>query len=420
MLAIIATHPIQYHVPLWQLLAKTGTVSFEVWYLSEHAARKSRDREFGKAFSWDLDMLAGYPHRFLETPRGATPNTPFRMRSAKPFVRLFDAHDVSHVWVLGWQVAAYWQAVWAGSKSGRRVWLRGESNAMAPVTPLKSLIKRPLLCEFFSRVDDFLCIGTANRDLYRSYKVPEAKLHTALYAVDNERFALQAKKLEDRRWEIREEWKIPGDAFCILFCGKFISKKRPMDLIEATRLLITDNSITNNRARNAHLLFVGSGEMGDQMRNACDVIFDAESPLTTDLRLPRRSQAKAGPLSTGMKPPASFAGFLNQTEVSKAYVAADALVLPSDYGETWGLVVNEAMASGLPCIISDRCGCAQDLGGLGSNAIFHFADIEALACRLRSLIDAGEDVHVPKPPSLEETSVIVRPLIGNLDYRVKA
>ena len=111
-----------------------------------------------------------------------------------------------------------------------------------------------------------------------------------------------------------------------------------MDLIEATRLLITDNSITDSRARSTHLLFVGSGELGDEMRSKCNVVFDAESIPTSDLRPP----------TSGTRPPASFAGFLNQTEISKAYVAADVLVLPSDYSETWGLVVNEAMASGLP------------------------------------------------------------------------
>jgi glycosyltransferase involved in cell wall biosynthesis len=54
-------------------------------------------------------------------------------------------------------------------------------------------------------------------------------------------------------------------------------------------------------------------------------------------------------------------GFLNQSEISRAYAAADCLVLPSNAKETWGLVVNEAMASGLPCIVSNACGCVEDL-----------------------------------------------------------
>jgi glycosyltransferase involved in cell wall biosynthesis len=60
-------------------------------------------------------------------------------------------------------------------------------------------------------------------------------------------------------------------------------------------------------------------------------------------------------------PNASFVGFLNQSDISRGYVAADCLVLPSNAQETWGLVVNEAMASGLQCIVSDACGCVEDL-----------------------------------------------------------
>ena len=56
-----------------------------------------------------------------------------------------------------------------------------------------------------------------------------------------------------------------------------------------------------------------------------------------------------------------FAGFCNQSALPGYYAAADLIVLPSDGSETWGLVVNEAMACGLPAIVSDRVGCAQDL-----------------------------------------------------------
>jgi glycosyltransferase involved in cell wall biosynthesis len=76
----------------------------------------------------------------------------------------------------------------------------------------------------------------------------------------------------------------------------------------------------------------------------------------------------------------SFTGFLNQGEIAKAYVAADALVLPSDYGETWGLVVNEAMACGLPAIVSDRVGCGPDLVVPGvTGQVFPFGEVEGLA-----------------------------------------
>jgi glycosyltransferase involved in cell wall biosynthesis len=82
-----------------------------------------------------------------------------------------------------------------------------------------------------------------------------------------------------------------------------------------------------------HLLLVGSGPLEEACR-----------ALAAQQRLP-----------------VSFAGFLNQSEMPTAYAVADALVLPSDHGETWGLVVNEAMACGLPAIGSDQVGGAEDL-----------------------------------------------------------
>jgi glycosyltransferase involved in cell wall biosynthesis len=89
-------------------------------------------------------------------------------------------------------------------------------------------------------------------------------------------------------------------------------------------------------------------------------------------------------------PPASFTGFLNQTEISRAYVAADCLMLPSNHGETWGLVVNEAMASSLPCIASDKCGCAEDLiAPIHSDLRFAVGDMNAINIALARLLDHG-------------------------------
>jgi glycosyltransferase involved in cell wall biosynthesis len=81
--------------------------------------------------------------------------------------------------------------------------------------------------------------------------------------------------------------------------------------------------------------------------------------------------------------PLSFTGFLNQSEIVRAYVAADCLVLPSDAGETWGLVVNEAMACGLPAIVSDQVGCGMDLvHEQETGATFPMGDVTALANRI--------------------------------------
>lgn len=344
MLAILSTHPIQYQVPLWQALAKDGSIPFEVWYLNAHGARPSYDRQFGKSFAWDLDVLSGYPYRFLEVNAGGDVGKFGKLRLAERLLPLFRERDVSALWVQGWQVWAYWQAVWQAHAAGVPVWLRGESNDLVTHGLWKRNLKRHVLGQFFGRVQNFLYIGKANRRLYENFGVrPEQLSHTP-YCVDNDRFAQQAEALAPDRAEIRRRWGVPDNAFCVLFAAKFIDKKRPLDLIRAAA-----DSRFKSLGRPLHLLFVGSGELGADMRNACDVVFDAESQSVCKVEGGR-----------GL-PSATFAGFLNQTEISKAYVAADCMVLPSDSRETWGLVVNEAMASGLPCIVSDACGCAEDL-----------------------------------------------------------
>jgi len=155
-----------------------------------------------------------------------------------------------------------------------------------------------------------------------------------------------------------------------------------MDLVAAAGILTAENakSAKDSGTQLVHLLFVGSGELGAQLRSSCHVVFDAESDQRTEDR--ERRSVVSGQWSV-VRPPASFAGFLNQTEISQAYVAADCLVLPSDFGETWGLVVNEALASGLPCIVSEACGCADDLGQLSGCATFPLGQVKALATILR-------------------------------------
>jgi glycosyltransferase involved in cell wall biosynthesis len=169
--------------------------------------------------------------------------------------------------------------------------------------------------------------------------------------------------------------------------GKFVPKKRPFDLIKGTIRLRSAVP-----GKEIHLLWVGTGELANELRQACNACFDSERgglvpPKTEDAR-----------------PNASFLGFLNQTEITQAYVAADCLVLPSDCKETWGLVVNEAMASGLSCIVSSACGCAEDLvKPLQPDLTYSVGNILQLQRAMTAAL-----VETPAPAS-------VRALISNYD-----
>jgi glycosyltransferase involved in cell wall biosynthesis len=299
----------------------------------------------------------------------------------------------------------------------------------------------------FAKVDYFLAIGRASRRFYLKHGVPERKLVDAPYGVDNEFFRSESGKIRGLRdqgfkgpkdkgeqgapfeWEhfdiltdqqraIREEWKIPLDAKVVMFCGKFVGKKRPLDVVEAVRLLAgkaepepkaeTGFSQTrkyrNTEIRPYHLLFVGSGELGEELRAACDVRFDAEDEgkrqeaIGTGLGEVRCNKRGTGEISSleplassrareTARPPASFAGFLNQSQISKAYAVADVVVLPSEAWETWGLVVNEATAAGLPTVVSDRCGCSEDFAAKNPyTRVFPMGDVAAMARAIKEVL----------------------------------
>ena len=357
MLVVITTHPIQYQVPLWREMEKAG-INFEVWYLTDYGTKKSFDVEFGKSFVWDIPLLEGYKYRFLKTNEDSVPNKGFRGISLKEDLKqLFKTHQVSHVYINGWQVLAYWQALWTAKSLKLITIFKGESNDLKPEVAWKWPFKKFLLSHFFNRIDYFLYIGSANKRLYVKHGIPEKKLYPGLYCVDNKRFNEDANRLEDQKDEIRTRWNIGSDKFCILFSGKFIDKKRPLDIIRAIELIPNHQDLIQ-------IMYVGDGELYEDLKLNGNVLYDKGESLIT-------SSEKAN---------ISIIGFLNQSEIAMAYVASDCLILPSNYNETWGLVVNEVMACGKPAIVSDQCGSAEDLAfPISPELVFGFGNITALS-----------------------------------------
>lgn len=384
-LGILTSHPIQYQAPWFQALA--DAVDLEVFFAHRVSAVEQGKAGFGVAFEWDVDLLSGYKSRFLQnvarkpgvnhffgcdTPEIASLIARQQDYETTEPQRRFDAFIVT-----GWNLMSYWQAIRACRKASIPILVRGDSQLGTTRSLLKRAVKELTHRLALRQFDRFLSVGQRNREYLLHYGVPPKKIFFAPHFVDNERFRENAKKLKPRKAEIRKQWKIPEDAFCVLFCGKFIGKKRPLDLVKAARLLLRSDPELK-----VHLLFVGSGALGAEIRASCNVVFDADnsnsSPATRHSPLPN----------------ASFAGFLNQTEIARAYVAADVLVLPSDGKETWGLVVNEGMACGLPAIVSDAVGCAPDLIDRSGTGFTHrFGKAADLTQQLKGLFEMKKQKH---------------------------
>jgi glycosyltransferase involved in cell wall biosynthesis len=175
------------------------------------------------------------------------------------------------------------------------------------------------------------------------------------YAVDNATLIPAVSKQRENRAAFRESLGFRKDDVVILFAGKLVDKKRPFDLLKAYEKITVPGK---------GLLFVGDG------------------PLRQGLEAYSREKGMSG---------VSIVGFKNQTELPAYYAAADVFVLPSGLGETWGLVVNEAMCAGLPVVVSDLVGCSPDLVEPGENGyVYKCGDVAQLAEKLGSLIVSPE------------------------------
>ena len=343
-LGIVATHPIQYQVPWFREMAKRPEIDLTVVYCMLPDARQ-QGAGFGVEFQWDVPLLQGYEYEVADNVAKDPSSTRFLGCDTPGIGALIRKRHFDAVLVNGWAVKSCLQVLQACRRQGLPCMVRGESNALRRRKPWVRLFHRLLL----SRYAACLAIGKANRQFYVSNGVPKRKIFRTPYSVDNDRFARQAEAARLQRKSHRAKWSIPRDAIVFLFCGKFIRKKRPHDLLDALARALPP---CGANVPQIHLLMVGDGEL----RQRCE-------QTATRLGLP-----------------VSFAGFLNQNDIVTAYVASDCLVLPSDHGETWGLVVNEAFACGLPAIVSNAVGCHPDLIVEAKTGFtFPLGDVQALA-----------------------------------------
>ncbi len=365
-LAIFTSHPIQYQAPLFRALAASEGIEPTVYFGSRHGMDVAMDAGFGQAFRWDVPLLGGYEHAFLpNTARNPDVSrfTGVRLAGADS-VLVRGNHDA--LLLLGWQTFAHVQMLRAAWHIGLPVILRGESTlqrgprgrARAPARRTVWLpLRQRLYHAAFARVQAFLVIGSRNRDYYRSFGVPDEKLFWAPYGVDNQWFALKDIDRAAARARIRSRLRIGPDTVVFTSSAKLIERKRPIDLVDSV-------AAVRKRGVDAHALFIGDGE--------------------------ERAAIERRAIEQGTRSAVTMAGFVNQRELPDWYAAADTLVLPSDSRETWGLVANEAMAAGLPVIVSDAAGCSVDLVRDGENGFtYPCGDVAALADRLASIAALG-------------------------------
>jgi glycosyltransferase involved in cell wall biosynthesis len=347
-IAFIVSHPIQYYVPLYERLARRDDLSIKVFFTWHAGQAPVEDRGFGRPVAWDIPLTAGYEFELVRNVSRDPGTHRFFGLKNPSLVKDVMAWRPDLVHVTGWAWLSHLLALRAFRKKGIPTLFRGDSHLLeTEQRGCRWWIKQLILTRVFSWPSAFLVVGGANRAYYEAFGIKSDRLHSCPHTIEVDRFAEPDDVLEKRAARWRCKLKIADDQSVVLFAGKFERKKRPLELMHAFLGLPDPKPV---------LIMVGSGELEAEVNTV----------------------ASAHPSRFRVLP------FQNQSQMPVVYRLCDLFVLPSAFGETWGVAVNEAMACGRAVLLSDHVGCALDLVDDSCGRIVSFVDSQQLT---RALIE---------------------------------
>jgi glycosyltransferase involved in cell wall biosynthesis len=350
-LAVIISHPIQYYAPVFRVLAGMGSIDLRVFYTWSQAAQQIFDKGFGTAVKWDIPLLEGYAYQFVPNVAEQPGIERFGGFKNPALCSEITAYKADAVLVYGWCHHSHLQAL-RYFKGRIPVLFRGDSTLLDRLAWWRRALRRAFLWWVYRHVDVAIAVGSNSADYFAWCGIPRRRIAHAPHSVDTIRFMANATSDEQRAEEWRLKLGIGPDAVVILFAGKFQFKKDPILLLQAFSGL----------PAGSHLIYVGSGELESELKSRA-----------------------------GMRTDVHFLPFQNQSVMPTVYRLSDLFVLPSrGPGETWGLALNEAMASGRAILASCKVGGARDLIQNDENGwIFESGNGIALAAILHRAVELG-------------------------------
>jgi 1,2-diacylglycerol 3-alpha-glucosyltransferase len=255
---------------------------------------------------------------------------------------------------------------WARHRNKKVIIMDNARLADVPRSVIVNWVKRRI----YANVDAIFIPAPSHVPDYEFWGIPRERMLFGLNAVDNAFFAQSSEKAREDKSRLRAEWNLP-EKF-LLGAGRQVPKKNWKALLQTWALFKLRHPVSS-----MNLILIGNG------------------PDRPELERMVHGQAI---------PDVHFRDFADQEELASLYGLAHALVLPSLYGETWGLVINEAMAAGLPVLASRECGCAETLVQDGINGWrFSAGDIEEMAACLARLDALSQEEWLRMGEKSQET-----------------
>jgi glycosyltransferase involved in cell wall biosynthesis len=320
-LAIVTTHPIQYHVPWLVKLAERG-IFVKVFYTWEQSREGNvYDPGFGKNIRWDIPLLDGYEYEFVRnsSPR---PGTEHFFGMINPgLIEKIESWDPDSILVFGWNYYSHLQCL-RHFHGKIPVFFRGDSVLLHEKRGLRKIARRLFLTWVYRHIDYALYVGINNKSYYIKHGLKASQLVFSPQAIDIDRFSEPDAEYTRHAQVLKKELGIPSQHVTVLYAGKMTNVKNPyfmLELADACKHLPVS------------FIMVGDGH------------------LKADLQKKAEDNRKV-----------LFMDFQNQSVMPAVYRMGDVYIMPS-VSETWGMGINEAMACGRPVMASNKVGCAADL-----------------------------------------------------------
>lgn len=328
-----------YIIPLYNYINQKGNFNFDVVTLAER--EKNREWKLNRErILFNYKILPGLNLFFYGKKREKSIHLNFGV-----FVFLL-IHNPDIIIISGYDCLAYWQA-FLYCKLFRKKCILWNGTTLLSAGSLKG-VKGFLKRFIIKKSDRFIAYGTKAKEYLEYFGAKPGNIYISLDTVDVNYFQEKVTNFKYRPDVLEDKKKLSNTV--ILYVGQLIKRKGVIQVLEALKIL-NDLEIS--------FLIVGSGPEEVNLKKFCN-----DNNIKNVF----------------------FEGFHQQEELPKFYALADIFILPS-FEEVWGLVINEALASGLFVLCSKYAGAAYDLINDENGVIFDPYNIEEIVESIKKVKD---------------------------------
>jgi glycosyltransferase involved in cell wall biosynthesis len=327
-----------YRIPVFNALARHPQIDLHVIFLAESDPGLREWQVYKDEIQFSYQVLPSWRQRVAGQKLLLNRGMKESLRGANPQAILCG----------GYNYLAAWQALrWASKNQVPfMAWVESTAQDFRSHKPAVEFLKK----KFMRQCCAFVVPGKSSLQYVMNYGTSEENIFVAPNAVDTELFAGKAAAARADAAKYRHALKLPSRFF--LFVGRLVREKGVFDLVEAY------------------------GKLTPDVRAAVGLVLVGEGVARAELSR-RSSRINPGEVQ--------FAGFVQREQLAVYYALAETFVFPSQ-SDPWGLVVNEAMACGLPVISSEAAGCTADLVQDGWNGrVVRRGDVAQLTAAMEEL-----------------------------------